>query len=694
MPRIRHAWLWRRHYLYYRLQAAVSSYIPVNNLFSDECLKAGKPLDIYQKRTLQTSGNQEGQRYQMCCGPKHGPSCDGINTLKGHLTGRLCEKSAVADITGSMVGPFDSKLLFHQRGTFPIWKSPAPLYLSRRHFSSKPDLKDGQPFKPNSKDGQLSNADVICMDDFSGPGPGDSILLLQNVTVAANEVMDKLDLDTLKAEFERDIRPLLVSHCLMLPHPIDHVSTAFLGGQAHKFAKSKPLFLTSLDIMVRLKSLKEWQRKPMLDFIIKKRVFVKDEWHLSYGNIELMEYDFEESNSEFVRGECDAAFTPSGLLGHAAGRTSSRAKYQSAGGTTSGAKDQATGVTAASASHQAAGGTRSGVSHQAAGDTASSAIHQADDGTASGAIVKTGMAKLAIIIWKGRKLLWAEMFDGITCQNSNIAEILAALALLMKCEKLKLDKVKLWTDSARTIGCINGSETIKDDENRDKYLLLRSMHTRFTKLVAVRKSRELMFLADQLLKLEGLHSCYVNDAIELQLPYLSGCPLFCITRNHNTNLIMKSFVPTLQKLKDEGYVYINADTFFCQVAKDNKFETLQRIRKALVPNSVEVVMDRSKLNSQHVDQLTGSMCTGKMHEVSQSTISFCEQISIEIETHPRNLVVVWDACVPLADYSCEDSCTIIFAEAEEIEGMQNSNIMEMNPETYFHLHRVVHEYNC
>ncbi|CAN6182835.1 unnamed protein product [Urochloa humidicola] len=67
MPRIRHAWLWRRHYLYYRLQAAVSSYIPVNNLFSDECLKAGKPLDIYQKRTLQTSGNQGCVAAELAC---------------------------------------------------------------------------------------------------------------------------------------------------------------------------------------------------------------------------------------------------------------------------------------------------------------------------------------------------------------------------------------------------------------------------------------------------------------------------------------------------------------------------------------------------------------------------------------------------------------------------------------------------
>ena len=75
--------------------------------------------------------------------------------------------------------------------------------------------------------------------------------------------------------------------------------------------------------MIRLKGPKEWQRKPLLDFIIKRRVFVSDEWNVSYDNIELLEYDFEESTSDFVCGECDVAFTPSGLRHHVAGGTAS-----------------------------------------------------------------------------------------------------------------------------------------------------------------------------------------------------------------------------------------------------------------------------------------------------------------------------------------------------------------------------------
>jgi len=103
--------------------------------------------------------------------------------------------------------------------------------------------------------------------------------------------------------------------------------------------------------MIRLKGPKEWQRKPLLDFIIKRRVLVSDEWNVSYDNIELLEYDFEESTGVFVRGECDAAFTPSGLRRHAAGGTASSTIHQAVGGTASGAIHQAAGGTAFSTIH-------------------------------------------------------------------------------------------------------------------------------------------------------------------------------------------------------------------------------------------------------------------------------------------------------------------------------------------------------
>lgn len=79
----------------------------------------------------------------------------------------------------------------------------------------------------------------------------------------------------------------------------------------------------------------------------------------------------------------------------------------------------------------------------------------------SGAVLKSRSAKLAFIIWRGRRLLWADMFDGISCDDNNHAEILAALALLKKCEESNYLNVRLWSDSTKVIRVINGSETIE-----------------------------------------------------------------------------------------------------------------------------------------------------------------------------------------------------------------------------------------
>ena len=116
------------------------------------------------------------------------------------------------------------------------------------------------------------------------------------------------------------------------------------------------------------------------------------------------------------------------------------------------------------------------------------------------------------------------------------------MAALKKCEDLKLSKVRLWSDSERAIGVINGSESIQiNDVNRVTYFLLRSIHTKFTTLVAEHKCRELMFLADQILRLHRISNCIVEDAIKIHSPYLRGCPLFSVTHNITTNKMIGTF---------------------------------------------------------------------------------------------------------------------------------------------------------
>ena len=138
-------------------------------------------------------------------------------------------------------------------------------------------------------------------------------------------------------------------------------------------------------------------------------------------------------------------------------------------------------------------------------------------------------------------------------------------------------------------------------------------------------------------------------------------------------------------MKSDRFIHSNGTTFFCKVSKEYKFEEFQRIRTALRAICVEVVTVCSKMNMQDLQKLTVSMCAAKRKTISQTTISIQDQISTD--NKQRTLVVVWDASVPGADYNREDSCTIIFAEDEEVQEMQKVGIMEINPSTYFCFNR-------
>ena len=148
-------------------------------------------------------------------------------------------------------------------------------------------------------------------DGFDGTGPGDTVSLLKEIQVASDFLKKEFSIGDMRSEFESKYRPLLASNCLLVPHELGHIRTAFLHGQMHGFTKQKTLHLTSLDVMLRLKTLKELQKKPFIDFLIERRVLVHEDWQHNYGNIEMLEYHFEESDNAFVRAEYDASFKSS-----------------------------------------------------------------------------------------------------------------------------------------------------------------------------------------------------------------------------------------------------------------------------------------------------------------------------------------------------------------------------------------------
>lgn len=100
------------------------------------------------------------------------------------------------------------------------------------------------------------------------------------------------------------------------------------------------------------------------------------------------------------------------------------------------------------------------------------------------------IAKLAMLIWEGSMLIYADVIEGLACRDSCGAEVLAGLALLMKCKELGYQKMELWSDSKRVCGVISGLESIyKGDDNCDDCLLLRCLQTEFRELIPVFKPR-------------------------------------------------------------------------------------------------------------------------------------------------------------------------------------------------------------
>jgi hypothetical protein len=77
-----------------------------------------------------------------------------------------------------------------------------------------------------------------------------------------------------------------------------------------------------------------------------------------------------------------------------------------------------------------------------------------------------------------------EIYADVPCNDNQFVEVLSMLTLLMRCEDENFSLVEVWNDSSRACGVLSGSQTINmADLDCGVCLLLRSMNTKFTKLV-------------------------------------------------------------------------------------------------------------------------------------------------------------------------------------------------------------------
>uniref|UniRef100_A0A0A9CMC3 RNase H type-1 domain-containing protein n=1 Tax=Arundo donax TaxID=35708 RepID=A0A0A9CMC3_ARUDO len=142
---------------------------------------------------------------------------------------------------------------------------------------------------------------------------GEAKELHEKILVSVSQNTSERNLANIMNEYNRDVRLSLVASCLILPkNSLRDKSTEFLHTQSHNLLKCKPLYLSSLEIMLCKKELtcKDWTR--LMKQIITGRVYVVENWQSTFANIEKLFYDYgikgPHDGVEFFRGECDASF--------------------------------------------------------------------------------------------------------------------------------------------------------------------------------------------------------------------------------------------------------------------------------------------------------------------------------------------------------------------------------------------------
>lgn len=118
--------------------------------------------------------------------------------------------------------------------------------------------------------------------------------------------------EALKLDYAANVRPSLITSCLILPKSLVHDSTAFIHYQSHARNGKRPTFITSLDLMFKKDASTAVQWDEVMEFVTSGTTFVSEEWTISTGNIESTTVDFgimgPPDGKAFLRGECDASY--------------------------------------------------------------------------------------------------------------------------------------------------------------------------------------------------------------------------------------------------------------------------------------------------------------------------------------------------------------------------------------------------
>lgn len=281
---------------------------------------------------------------------------------------------------------------------------------------------------------------------------------------------------------------------------------------------------------------------------------------------------------------------------------------------------------------------------------------------------KTGIASLSYIIWKDDKIVYSEIFSSIKCSSAVEAEIFAACALLHKAEELKINKLLVCSDS-RTVATILSGELLIGMKHlqRDLFLMLRAMRSRFKWLVATWKPRELMVFADDLAKIAKLSTTdsaepYIRITSAKWSDHLRGFPVFRVERSPSTNTAAKK----LGKVRlADSYGMHGESLYFVEVDEDMKLDCLVGLTQRLQPKTMSVFVSNY---DQKAESFKRQFETGYAFEKTFSDSglhSMFMSTCIKHTCQAKRLIVSFDYTVPKHVYYRRDAFHVVLVTPSE-----------------------------
>ncbi|KAL6622555.1 hypothetical protein ACP70R_032434 [Stipagrostis hirtigluma subsp. patula] len=295
---------------------------------------------------------------------------------------------------------------------------------------------------------------------------------------------------------------------------------------------------------------------------------------------------------------------------------------------------------------------------------------------------KSKTADLAILIWDDFELINATTYTGVgNCKNIAESEAKAAFAVLQKAKEMGIKNFVLWTDNHAVCGVLSGSKHV--DPDNKLFMALRSMRKSFERLIVVCVPREMLHIADSLLRKPSYKDPqYMEESSRNWDLHLSGSPIFKVSLNKAATAIVNSFGQPVNGDPPDDRFYVN-------VKSDRRIGALCNVMQALNPRKLYVAVKDVEMKPESMKKdlfhLLGNSVV--MHKMEDWSI-YCSVPSTNSnsEDSSRVALVAFDGPCPKIPFAI--SFTIVLSSDNDTELLSSLGMKEPRASDFIHFHGV------